>query len=94
MRPIQRVIMVDDDPCSHLICKANIRCITAGMEFQEFTSPKMGIEYIENAYAKAEECTTVLLLDINMPGMDGWEFLEKYDGIENAIKNQITVFLI
>ena len=46
-------------------------------------------------YSKAaEECPTVLLLDINMPGMNGWEFLEKYDNIDSAIKSRITVFLL
>ena len=95
MKKIKRVIMVDDDPYSHLICKVNIRRIAAEVEFLEFLLPVKGIEYVESSYNKeAEECPTVLLLDINMPVMDGWDFLERYDKIESHIKDQLTIFLL
>ena len=95
MRSIKRVIMVDDDPLSHIICKGNIRRIAAEIEFKQFTSPEMGIEYIQSAYTEAAgECPTVLLLDIKLPEMSVWRFLEKYDNIESNIKNQIAVFLL
>ncbi|HEY2726033.1 MAG TPA: response regulator [Parafilimonas sp.] len=94
MKKIQRVIMVDDDSFSHMICKGNIRRIAAEIEFVEFTSPEKGIEYIETAFNKEVEYPTVLLLDINMPVMDGWEFLERYDSIESNVKDQITIYLL
>lgn len=95
MKPIQRVIMVDNDPVSHLVCKSNLFHITDKIEFVEFILPEAGIEYIRNGYVNPIiKCPTVLLLDINMPVMNGWQFLEKYDGLANTIKEQITVFLL
>ena len=95
MKNIKRVIVVDDDPYSHLICKTNIRRIAPDIEFVEFLLPEKGIEYIESAYNEpAENCPTILLLDINMPVMDGWEFLERYDKIASDVKDQLTIFLL
>lgn len=95
MKKVQRVIMVDDDPYSHMICKGNIRRIVPTVELVDFISPAKGIEYIESSYNEsAEECPTVLLLDINMPVMDGWSFLERYDKIESKVKDQFTIFLL
>jgi response regulator RpfG family c-di-GMP phosphodiesterase len=95
MKKVQRVIMVDDDPYSHMICKGNIRRIAAYMELVEFMSAEKAIEYIESVYNEnVEECATVLLLDINMPVTDAWGFLERYDKMENKIKDQLTIFLL
>jgi CheY-like chemotaxis protein len=95
MKAIQRVILVDDDSYSHMICKGNIRRIAGGLEYVEFTDPVMGIEYIESAYNEAaDDCFTALLLDINMPSMNGWEFLERYDKIENKVKDQFVIYLL
>jgi CheY-like chemotaxis protein len=61
----------------------------------DFTSPEMGIKYIESAYNQpADECPTVLLLDFNMPLMDGWEFLDRYSRIDNYVKNQFMIYLV
>jgi CheY-like chemotaxis protein len=95
MKNIKRIIMVDDDPYSHLICKGIIRRTDPEIEFLGFLLPEKGIEYIESSYNElAEECPTVLLLDINMPVMDGWEFLERYDKIASDVKDEITIFLL
>jgi CheY-like chemotaxis protein len=95
MKKIQRVIMVDDDPYSHMICKGNIRRLAPQIELVDFISPEKAIDYIESSYSEsAAECPAVLLLDINMPVMDGWSFLERYDKMESRIKDQLTIFLL
>ena len=63
------------------------------MEFLEFISPEEGTEYIESAYGEtANGCRTELLLDINMPVMTGWDFLERYEKIGSNIKNQFVIY--
>jgi CheY-like chemotaxis protein len=95
MKKIQRIIMVDDDPYSQMICNHILRKVAGGIEFLKFTLPEKGIEYIESAYnIAANDCPTILLLDINMPIMSGWDFLERYDKAESDIKNQLTIYLL
>ncbi len=96
MKKIQRVIMVDDDPYSHMICKHIMRRVAGEVELIEFTIPEKGIEFIESTYNKtADDCpTTVLLLDINMPVMSGWDFLERFESTESDIKKHLTIYLL
>lgn len=96
MKKIDRVIMVDDDPYSHMICSKIICRITGvGLEFLEFTSPEKGIEYLETVYTDpANDRPAILLLDINMPVMSGWDFLERYDQNENINKSLLTIYLL
>ncbi len=55
-----------------------------------------GIEFIESTYNKAADDypTTVLLLDINMPAMSGWDFLERFESTESDIKKHLTIYLL
>ena len=86
--------MVDDDPYSNLICNHIIRQVAGDVELLEFTNPKVGLEYIETAYNPEQEIPTVLLLDINMPVMTCWDFLERYDKTPAEIKKQINIYLL
>jgi CheY-like chemotaxis protein len=36
----------------------------------------------------------VIFLDINMPVMDGWKFLEKYEELEASLREGISVYIL
>lgn len=56
-----------------------------GQEAIEFLSNK-----IEGEYPKLE----LIFLDINMPNVDGWEFLQKYDKLPIEAKGEIILMML
>ncbi len=36
----------------------------------------------------------VILLDINMPVMDGWQFLEKFETVKHLLKKEVRIFIL
>ena len=36
----------------------------------------------------------LIFLDINMPGMDGWEFIEEYEKLDNTLKQSKIVVML
>ena len=50
-----------------------------------FTNPQSALEHIQSTPLNAEN-EGLILLDINMPKMNGWEFLEAYRGFDNQNK--------
>ncbi len=88
-------MIIDDDPHNNLLCGFVIGTVTKQIEIINFTIPQEGFDYIEDFYKKNEpDCPTVLFLDINMPVMSGWDFLDKYATLDEHIKKQITIYIL
>ncbi len=80
---LQRVVVfVDDDKVQHMINKRILLKIDPTLKLIFFESPSMALEWLTNNMAD------ILLLDINMPEMKGWELLDEMErmGISIEVK--------
>lgn len=91
-----RFIVIDDDPLNNTICRLTIKKALGPVEVITFTDPQQGLQFIDDQYSNPETAdnSTVLFLDINMPVMNGWEFLEKYECLNPTVKNAIKVYIL
>jgi DNA-binding response OmpR family regulator len=79
-----RVLVIDDEAPIRLLCRVNLEA--AGMKVREAEDGLVGLA------AAREERPDVILLDVMMPGMDGWQVLEELLGDERT-QNIPIVFL-
>ena len=95
MEKSTRFIVIDDDALNNKICRACIEKIFKEAPVATFTDPKLGIEHIEGEYSTAyHDDIGILFLDINMPTMTGWEFLELFDKLDEKIKDRIKIYIL
>jgi|GEM_PF-114015 len=95
MKDPKYFIVIDDDAINNKICRTVIEKIYVDAEVQTFTDPILGFEYIVAEYSKSENTNNaILFLDINMPVMDAWEFLNLFDRLEDNVRNKITIFML
>lgn len=72
------IILVDDDPINNLINKRLISKLQVAEKVEEFLEAEKALEKLSSLDQKEK---ALILLDINMPVMNGWDFLNHY--IEN-----------
>ena len=91
-----RFIVIDDDPLNNTICKLTIQRTLGDVDVTTFTDPKEGLEYISSMHNQVNGfyVSAVLFLDINMPIMNGWQFMERYDTLEHSVKSKIKVYIL
>ena len=63
------------------------------MEIKTFEVPEEALAFIQNEYS-TKSAPTVLFLDINMPTLTGWEFLEEYEKFSEEVKSQINIYIL
>jgi len=87
-----KYIIVDDDNLCHEVSKMIMEDALGEVDIKSFTKPMEALEFIEREYAK-NLGHTVLFLDINMPRMNGWEFLEEFEKFSGDIKQQFNIYM-
>ncbi len=95
MKKIHTVLVIDDDPINNVICKTLIRTLRFSEVVHSFVRAKEALEYLRNAIDnQPEKVPQVLFLDVNMPEMDGWEFLEEYDKFPADFKENCHLYML
>jgi CheY-like chemotaxis protein len=89
----KRFIVVDDDPVNLILCRRGILNELPDIDVQTFEKPEEALDYIWNEYP-ACDLPSVLLLDINMPGMTGWDFMKVYEKFDAKIRKLITIYIL
>lgn len=69
------VFLVDDDPINNLINRRLLGKTGISNRIEEFLGGKEALEKINELN---QEDSLIIFLDINMPVLNGWEFLNKY----------------
>lgn len=88
-------MVVDDDFSNNLICQFIIRKFDPQASIQVFKNPEEALIHIKEIYTdNRERLHTFLFLDVNMPVMNGWEFLDKFREYDQYIKNQFTIYML
>jgi CheY-like chemotaxis protein len=96
MGNIKQFIIIDDDPINNFICREII-----GITFQDktlvrdFTKTNECLDYLRFNFQKdSPDTPTVLFVDINMPQMTGWEFLDNFEALSPDIKKMFRIYIV
>ena len=88
-----RFIIIDNDPVNNLLCSLTIKDVQDAAEIQAFNFPIDGFNYLAKEYAGTTS-PSVLLLDINMAGWSGWDFLDNFEKLDDKIKRQVKIYIL
>lgn len=90
---IKKILCIDDDPITLMLCKKVIEKTSFAQEIVTAQNGEEATQYFKNIIAEIKKGNVVdypklVLLDLNMPVMNGWEFLDTY--LENKFQDTLT----
>lgn len=90
-----RFILVDDDRLVLTFSRMLIQKNLGDVDVHAFTEAEVALQFLKSVQSSAENNKpVVLLLDINMPTMTGWEFLEHFESLDDQTKDQVKIFIL
>jgi CheY-like chemotaxis protein len=87
-------ILVDDDPINNSISRLTIINTISDAEIAVFTDPKMGLRFLTEGFVEPPVKSAVLLLNLNMPFMSGWEFLKQFADLAIDTQKRIRIYIL
>ena len=91
---MSKVFIIDDDPIHQRIAQIMISKHQLFDEYVSFTEAGKGLKFLEENCEVTEALPDVILLDLNMPVMDGWDFLDKFEKVRHTLVKDIRIFIV
>lgn len=88
------ILLVDDEKGANHFHQIMIEEMDYAEKVYLAYDGKEALEFLESALAGALPLPKLIFLDINMPGMNGWDFLHEYEKMDTAIKDKIVVVML
>ena len=93
------ILCVDDDPITLMLCKMVIKKALFSNEIVTAKNGEEALNYFNklkeiNPEGELEKTPQLIFLDLNMPVMGGWEFLELFNTNDYSQYNSIKVIIL
>lgn len=98
VQKLKRILLVDDDPISIFLTSAYLKDLRIGEHIEVAGNGLEALKAIQSDCSTPsgfeDSCPDLLLLDLNMPLMDGFEFLEHYQRAGYFDKWQTKIIIL
>ena len=89
-----QVLLIDDDQVYLFAATKTIEATGLAGNVEVCTNGLDALEYLKNLIKSSGKLPDVIFIDINMPIMDGWEFLEEYKTLKQELNTPIKIYIL
>ncbi len=91
---MKTIFLIDDDPVFVYLTKKIICSINGGCHIREFADGELAIDRLKQIFDDSKELPDIIFVDLSMPVMDGWEFLNEYAHLWPKFSKPIELFIV
>ena len=88
-----KILLIDDSRTDLFINETILRSLHLSKEIIPELSAGNAIEFLNNV-KKLSDVPDLIVLDLNMPGMDGFEFLTEFNQLPDFVKDECKIIVV
>ncbi len=94
MKKNKTICIIDDEIIVHFIINTIISKFDNKITVLAYNNGEEAIISFKKMLPAEEHIPDIVLLDINMPVMDGWQFLDEFIKIKSQINKKIAIYIL
>jgi two-component system, chemotaxis family, chemotaxis protein CheY len=88
------IALVDDDSIFQLTASRMLKATELIGNILQFSNGEDALRFLHDNVDKRDKLPDILFLDINMPLVDGWAFLEDYALLKQKMSKKILIYMV
>lgn len=89
-----KVMLVDDNEIDLFLNAKFMQVSGVTEDVISFSKPREGLDYLEENAANDENLPSIILLDIVMPELTGFQFLERFEEMSESLQKNIAIIML
>ncbi len=94
MAAYRSVMLVDDNEIDNIINEKIIEANEFADQVLVFQTGQDALDYLRENQADVEDLPEIVFLDINMPVMDGFQFLSDFEQLPNEVRERCKIIML
>ena len=94
MKTYNSILLIDDSDSDNFLHTRIVKKTGITDKIIVKNNGVTALEYLKEQIAVDSTDPELIFLDINMPGMNGWEFLDEYDKLDEKSKEGIIICML
>ena len=94
----KQILMVEDDEATTFLQKRIIQMVAPAAEVHSFHAAAPALEFLQKSWdisgRKSAAFGFTILLDLNLPGLDGWGILEELESWPAEARNNLKIYVL
>lgn len=94
MKNLYNICIIDDDRIYQYTTEKTIKAYNLANNVMVFSDGEEALDFFIRNLDSSENLPDIILLDINMPIMDGYQFMEEYVKIKPRVGKKILIYMV
>ena len=94
MAPVKLTMLIDEDEIDNIINQKIIESNEFAEDIIIFQSGQEALEYLAKNADDPDQLPQIIFLDINMPIMDGFQFLAEFEKLDEKVRNKCKIIML
>ena len=89
-----KICLIDDDRIYQFAARKIIEATGLANNVMTFSNGREALQHLQTNADSSTDLPDVIFLDINMPVMNGWQFLDAFKSIGPKLSKPVTIYMV